>query len=225
MRKILLSIAIVITLYVHAQKDFKLNFTDYLIVTDDDKAADTFSTSEMIPSFSQLKIKAHPAICGEANGEIVVVNLSDKEKLHVILSDIKGNILQRGDLKNGEMVFHSLAKGEYLISTSNYEGIKSIDLVQIIDQQIMPSGIVMNQSNIYTAGQSINFSIESDGIVSTIWHMGDGTVYTNQFEVNHTYQSGGKFVVSVEASSWDCEKTVTREVQIHHLIANTQDDY
>ncbi|MFN4124152.1 MAG: PKD domain-containing protein [Flavobacteriales bacterium] len=225
MRKILLSLTIFTSIYIQAQKEFKLNFAEFVIATGDAKAADTFSTSEMIPAFSQMKIKANPATCGESNGEIVVFNPSEKEKLHLILSDLKGNILQRSDLQNGEFVFQSLAKGEYLLSTSNFEGIKSIDLVQVNDQQIMASGILMDKDNNYAVGQSISLSIEPEGVVSTVWHMGDGTVYTNQFEVNHTYKSGGKFAVSVEASNWDCEKTVVQEVMINQLVADTQDDY
>jgi hypothetical protein len=225
MRKTLLNLALLTSICSYAQKEFKLNFSEYVIASGDSKAAETFSTSEMIPALSQMKIKSNPAVCGESNGEIVVFNPSGKEKLHIILSDLKGNILQRSDLNQGELVFNQLAKGEYLLSTSNFEGVKSIDLIHVNDQQLLAGGIQLSDSNNYSAGNELSFSVEQQGAVSSIWDMGDGTVYLNQFNVSHTYRSGGKYLVSVEASNWDCEKTVLQEVEIHHLIANTPDDY
>jgi len=209
---------------INAQKEHKLNFQDYLVDAQDANAAGTFSTSENNPVLKKMRIVPKATLCEQNNGEILIY-YPNYDGVSITLTDLKGNIIEKAEMNQAEHAFSNLKKGEYLVSTNSSDGVKSIDLVNINNKVLIPEGIVSDESNRFSSGSTVSFSVEPIAGVDIVWNMGDGTIIQNQTEINHNYQKGGKYIISVEASSFDCEMTIIHEVEIFDLANSLQSDY
>jgi hypothetical protein len=224
MIRTLLATFLLASFTIHAQKEHKLNFQEFLVDGIEANAAGTFSTSESNPVLKKMRIVPKSSFCELSNGEILIF-YPNYEGVNVTLSDLKGNIIEKTEMNQAEYAFSNLTKGEYLLSTVSSDGVKSIDLVNINNKILVPGGIVSDESNRFSSGSTVTFSVEPIAGVETVWNMGDGTIIQDKTEINHTYQKGGKYIISVEASSFDCEMTIKHEVEIYDLADSLQSDY
>lgn len=223
MQKLLLTLILFSFYHLNAQTTTKLNFSEFALNVDQESAA-TFSTSEAHPKLSKLQIISKAAVCGLNNGEIVI-NFNQFNGVRLILSDLKGNVLRETTMTNAEFIFDQLKVGEYLLSTITADGNKTIDLINVREKKVLPQTIFLSDGNSYRSGSSIEAQIETLDSVELKWNMGDGTIIYNQNQVKHTYKSGGKYTISIEAGNWDCETVITTEVEIFDLANSLHSDY
>jgi hypothetical protein len=172
----------------------------------------------------ELLITATQANCDNENGSISINERGGLEWTYTV-TDANNATINSNSINGSQETISQLPSGTYDISLTNtISGYQTTETVTV-SQVATVAAVISTQNATVNVGDVVTVdATNTTGATNISVDMGDGTTYNNEVIVNHSYQVGGNYTVTLIANNDNCSAQSTLQVRVEDLTTGIADN-
>jgi hypothetical protein len=172
----------------------------------------------------ELQITATEANCDNENGTISINERGGLEWTYTV-TDANNAAINSNSINGSQETISQLPSGTYAISLTNtISGYQTTETVTV-SQVATVTAVISTQNATVNVGDVVTVdATNTTGATNISVDMGDGTTYNNEVIVNHSYQVGGSYTVTLIANNDNCSAQSTLQVRVEDLTTSIADN-
>ncbi len=171
----------------------------------------------------EMLIVATDANCDNENGSVNITERGGLEWIYTV-TDATNNTITNGSVNGGQETVSQLPSGTYTLQfTNTISGYQTTETVTV-NQVATVSAAISTQATQVNVGDVVTVDISNTtGATNTSVDMGDGTVYNNESIINHSYNIGGNYTITVNANNDNCTDAASLQIMVMDVTTNIAD--
>ena len=172
----------------------------------------------------ELQITATEANCDNENGSISLNERGGLEWNYTV-TDANNATINSNSINGSQETISLLPSGTYEISLTNtISGYQTTETV-IISQVATVTAAISTQNTTVNVGDVVTVdATNTTGATNMRVDMGDGTTYNNEAIINHSYQVGGNYTITLIANNDNCSAQSSLQVTVMDLTTSIADN-
>jgi hypothetical protein len=172
----------------------------------------------------ELLFTATQANCDNENGSISINERGGLEWTYTV-TDANSTVINSNSINGSQETISQLPSGTYEINLTNtISGYQTTETVTV-SQVATVAAVISTQNATVNVGDVVVIdATNTTGATNITIDMGDGTTYNNEVIVNHSYQIGGNYTVTIVANNDNCSAQSTLQVRVEDLTTGIADN-
>ena len=162
----------------------------------------------------EMLITATDANCDNENGSINITERGGLEWTYTV-TDANNNPVTSNSINGSQETIGQLPSGTYTLQLTNtISGYQTTETVTVNQVATVAAAITVDNTTV-NVGDIVTVDISNTtGANNTSVDMGDGTVYNNESVINHSYNVGGNYTITVNANNDNCADAASLQIMI-----------